>query len=139
MAAQLAGIAQSAFLRQVMLYGLVSVAALGLDMATFLALKGGGMRAASAAVIGYCVGLLLHFVLSSRFVFAASATGKSNTRLFIEFALTGVVGIAITGLTVAVLTEGLAVQPVAAKAVAIVLSFATVFMLRRVIVFAERR
>ena len=79
-------------------YAIVSALALGLDAAVLLVLTHGlSMRAALAGVIGYTTGLVLHFALSTRFVFDAGQAAKSRARLFAEFAATGVVGLAITG------------------------------------------
>ncbi|MGU9978573.1 GtrA family protein [Phreatobacter sp. HK31-P] len=123
---------------QMLRYGSVSAVALAVDMALFLALTGSDLGALSAAVAGYAVGLLVHFLLSSRFVFDAARTGKGRSRLFGEYALSGIAGILVTAATVAMLVEGAGLAPVPAKAVAVVLSFVAVFVIRRSIVFAAR-
>ena len=120
-------------------YTIVSALALGLDFATLLALTGGfGLRASLAGVIGYAVGLVLHFALSTRFVFNTSAAQKSRARLFMEFAATGVVGLAITGGVLWLATDIAGIPTVLAKAAAVAISFAAVFALRRTVVFAAR-
>ena len=122
-------------IRQVGLYGIVSVLALAIDSATFLKLADLGLRPAIAASIGYSLGLIVHFVLSSRFVFNGAATGKSPLRLFLEFAMTGLGGLLITAVCVTLMIEGFGASPIAAKAVAVALSFAAVFVVRRAFVF----
>ena len=85
-------------------YALVSLAALVLDFSLYLALTSGGMKPVLAGVIGYAAGTVLHYVLSARFVFDAAATDKVQARLFGEFALSGLVGIGITALVIALAT-----------------------------------
>lgn len=121
-------------------YTLVSAVALGLDFLVFLMLThGAGLKASTAGAIGYSAGLLLHFALSSRFVFDARATDKSRVRLFAEFAASGLVGIAITSIVIALTVDVAGLVPVVGKACAVVVSFASVFVLRRTIVFAAGR
>lgn len=125
-----------AALIQLMRYGIVSAMALGADMSIFLGLTwSSGVRPALAGVIGYSIGLILHFVLSTGFVFDAAAAGKSFQRLFAEFAATGLAGVAITWSVIRTGTDVLALSPVAAKLLAIGLSFVAVFVLRRSFVF----
>jgi len=117
-------------------YALVSLAALVLDFSLYLALTSGGMKPVLAGVVGYAAGTVLHYVLSARFVFDAAATDKVQARLFGEFALSGLVGIGITALVIALATgAGLAALP--AKVLAAAASFLLVFALRRNFVFAR--
>lgn len=127
----------AAFLPQLSRYTLVSAVALGLDFLIFLMLThGAALKASSAGAIGYTAGLLLHFALSSRFVFDTRATAKSRARLLAEFAASGLVGIAITAVVIALAVDVAGLPPVVGKACAVVVSFASVFVLRRTIVFA---
>lgn len=119
-------------------YGLVSLAALGLDVAVFGALVSGGMAAPVAGVIGYSAGLVLHFLLSCRVVFDRKAVAKSNPRLFGEFALSGLLGIATTWIVISLAT-GAGATPAIAKVLAVGVSFFLVFAVRRGIVFATAR
>ncbi len=119
-------------------YGAVSVVALAVDMALYLALTGYGLGAVPSAVTGYAVGLMVHFLLSSRLVFDAARTGKGRSRLFGDYTLSGIVGILVTAATVAMLVEVAGFAPVPGKAAAVVLSFVAVFVIRRSIVFAAR-
>lgn len=123
---------------QISRYTLASVAALALDLTVYAVLTSFGWRPSVAGVLGYMHGLLLHFSLSTRLVFDTKATQKSEMRLFLEFATCGLVGIGITWLVIAVMTEVLHTGAMAAKLAAVVLSFAAVFVLRRSVVFADR-
>jgi putative flippase GtrA len=118
-------------------YAVVSVLAMSLDYAVFLSLVLAGVSPVLAGMIGYPLGLMLHFLLSTTFVFDISAVQKARIRLFGEFALTGVAGLATTMMVIAAATglAGLAALP--AKVLATGASFLLVYSLRRGIVFAR--
>lgn len=117
-------------------YALVSLAALALDFSLYLALTAASMNPVLAGVIGYATGMGLHYVLSTRFVFDAAATDKVHARLFGEFALSGVAGLAITALVIALATNVMGLPALLAKVLAAGISFLAVFALRRIVVFA---
>lgn len=125
-------------LPQIGRYTIVSAAALVLDFAVYLLLAHYGWRASLAGVMGYLQGLLLHFSLSTRFVFKTAGCRKSQMRLFLEFAASGIVGLGITTFTIAVATEVLHLGVLIAKIAAVIVSFLAVFFLRRSVVFAPR-
>lgn len=125
--------------RQVVAYGLVSTLALAIDTGLFLALMSWNFASVIAASLGYLAGLLLHFALSSRFVFDGVATGRPQARLLTEFAASGLAGLAVTAATVAVAVDVAGLEPPVAKLGAIALSFGIVFLLRRHLVFSVRR
>ena len=117
-------------------YALVSLAALALDFTLYLALTTAGMSPVLAGVIGYAAGTGLHYALSTRFVFDAGATNKLQARLLGEFALSGIAGIAITALVIALATEVAGLSALPAKVLAAGISFLAVFTLRRQVVFS---
>jgi alpha-1,2-mannosyltransferase len=119
-------------------YTLVSAVALALDFAVFLALTTLAMWPPLAGVIGYAAGTVLHYLLSVRFVFDASATDKAHSRLFSEFAVTGVSGMAATAIVIAAATDLASVSALPAKVLAAGVSFLLVFALRRGVVFSAR-
>jgi putative flippase GtrA len=118
-------------------YALVSLAALALDFALYLLLMTAGLGAVTAGVLGYAAGTGLHYVLSTRFVFDAAATDKVQARLFGEFVLSGIAGIGITALVIALGTGTLGLSALPAKVLAAGISFLAVFALRRTVVFAR--
>ena len=126
-----------AIVPQLSRYSLVSALALTLDFTVYLALTALAVSPPLAGVIGYALGTGLHYLLSTRFVFDARATDKLHARLFGEFALSGIAGMGITALVIALATEagGLAALP--AKVLAAGASFLVVFALRRTVVFAK--
>jgi putative flippase GtrA len=91
-------------LAQLSRYWIVSGLAMALDWIIFLTLIGAALRPAAAGVLGYLAGLGLHYVLSVRFVFDAAATQKGAARLFTQFALSGLAGVAVTGGSIAIAT-----------------------------------
>jgi putative flippase GtrA len=120
-------------------YTLVSAVALGVDLLFFTGLTQGGMRASLAGIIGYSVGLVLHYILSVRFVFDTSRAAKQGLRRFVEFVLSGAIGLGVTWLIITVSTELLHLPALIGKIAAVGVAFIVVFLLRRGIVFAARR
>ena len=118
-------------------YLLASALALGSDAGLFLLLLDGGLSPVAASAVGYCAGILVHWLISSRLVFAdgtaARGTGERHRQklLFVGSAL---VGLAVT---TAIVGGGsaLGLDPRLAKLAAIVVSFQTTYLLRRHIVF----
>jgi putative flippase GtrA len=122
-----------------MLYVGASAAALGFDMGLFLLMLGLGMAPALASAGGYLIGILVHWLISSRLVFvdhAARDVGARNRQkaLFVASAL---VGLAITVGVVGV-GHALGFDPRLAKLAAIFVSFQTTYLLRKAFVFAPR-
>ena len=117
-------------------YLLASVGALAVDVGCFLALLSAGMWPASASAIGYCAGIVAHWLLSSRTVFAdtVAARGLARTRQKAMFVVSALLGLALTsGIVWA--ADGAGIDPRAAKLVAIVVSFAATWLLRSKIIF----
>ncbi|MET0194258.1 MAG: GtrA family protein [Hyphomicrobiaceae bacterium] len=125
-------------LPQLSRYTLVSALALVLDFAVYLLLATGGMTVALAGAIGYACGLALHYILSVRYVFDAAAAHKAQSRLFAEFAISGLAGMVITALVIAIAVDVGGMPLLPAKILAVGMSFVVVFALRRGVVFASR-
>ena len=118
-------------------YGVASVVALGSDVGLFLLFMRTGLDPAPASALGYSVGILVHWLISSRLVFAEGTAPKGPERtrqkgLFVGSAL---VGLAITTGIVA-LGGFRGLMPIASKLIAIAVSFQTTYILRKTIVFA---
>lgn len=114
-----------------------SVASLAVDFGIFMAALSLGMLPALAAATGYLSGIVCHWAISSRLVFAAqvsaSATGRRQQQAL--FVLSALVGLGITTAIVG-LGSRYGLDPRIAKGVAIVVSFQATYMLRRKVVFA---
>ncbi len=117
-------------------YTIASVVALGVDLAIFNALVLGGTRAGVAGITGYLTGMIVHYVLSARFVFDTANSSKSDACRFAEFALSGAIGLAITWGLIHLATDISHLPAMAGKIAAVGTSFVVVFLLRRGIVFA---
>jgi len=112
-----------------------SVGALAVDVGVFLALLSFGAGAAPASACGYSLGIVAHWLVSSRAVFdnvADEATARTRQKaLFVISALFGL------GLTTAIVAAGeiAAIDPRMAKAIAIGVSFSATWLIRSKIVF----
>jgi|TARA_R100000501_G_scaffold1440_2_gene4325 putative flippase GtrA len=120
-------------------YGLASVCALAADVAMFTALMSAGMMASLASGAGYGFGIGVHWLISSRVVFArqthvrGSDQRRQQKLLFAGSALLGL------GLTMCIVGAGtgLGLDPSAAKAIAVIVSFQAIWLVRRLYVFAS--
>ncbi len=116
-------------------YIFVSAGALATDIALFMLLLAVA-PAATASAAGYSVGIVVHWILSSRKVFSLQVAHKGAQRhkqklLFIGSALIGLV------LTVAIVgaADMFSLDPRLAKMVAIIVSFQTTYAIRSHVVF----
>ena len=113
-----------------------SVGALAVDVSAFFAALALGMAAGPASALGYSLGILAHWLISSRAVFhdGVAAAGRQRTVQKAFFVLSARAGLALTTLIVT-LADRAGIDPRAAKLVAIVASFALTYALRAQIVF----
>ena len=112
-------------------YLAASVVALAFDLALFSTLVAIQMDPTLASAIGYCAGIIIHWVISANLVF----TGKTRDGAGLQwqrvlFAGSALVGLGITVATVEILGRA-GVHPVAAKGVAISVSFTAVYIMRK--------
>jgi putative flippase GtrA len=117
-------------------YLAASAGALAVDMGSFLALLALGAWSAPAAAAGYSLGILAHWLLSSRAVFndAVAPRGLVRTRQKALFVGSALIGLALTTAIVG-LGDLAGLDPRVAKVLAIVASFALTWLLRSRIVF----
>ena len=112
-------------------YILASVGALAVDVGTFLAFMAMGVAAAPASAMGYSLGILAHWLMSSRAVFQDSVAerGMARTRQKALFVISALVGLALTTAIVGA-GDWAGGDPRLAKLVAIVVSFTATWLLR---------
>lgn len=119
------------------LYVLASVCALAVDVGSFLALLSLGMSATIASAIGYSLGIVSHWLLSSRTVFTDRVAARGSSDRTRQKAL--FVGSALAGLALTTAIVGSAelsgFDPRLAKLFAIAASFLLTWVLRSHIVF----
>ena len=114
-----------------------SAVSLGVDFAVFMAAMSVGVPPAIAAACGYIVGIVCHWLISSRMVFVGLVAADSVSRRHQQalFVLSALVGLAITTAIVGVGSR-YGLDPRVAKAIAIVVSFQTTYVIRKKVVFA---
>lgn len=117
-------------------YILASVGALAVDMGSFLALLSLAAPPAAASALGYGLGIVAHWFLSSRAVFSDSVAsrGPERTRQKALFVVSALIGLVLTTTIVGLADLG-GIDPRLAKLAAIAVSFAATWMLRNRIVF----
>ena len=115
-------------------YLLASVVALASDVGVLAALVHLGVDNVPAAVAGYCVGLAIHYALATRFVFAHRRYRDVRAVEGGLYALTGVVGLAMSA-SIVWLGDFAGLHLAVSKAIAVVASFAAIFALRRWLLF----
>jgi len=128
----------TALLEQVYLrYIGASAVSLGVDFAIFMIALSLGVPPALAAACGYVVGIVSHWLISSRMVFighvAESTAGRRQQQAL--FILSALVGLGITTGIVGLGTR-YGLDPRIAKGIAIVVSFQATYVLRKKVVFA---
>lgn len=128
----LARFADTRFIR----YLLASIGALAVDMGSFLALLSLGLWPAWAGAMGYCLGIVAHWLLSSRAVFTDTVAegGKARARQKALFVASALLGLALTTAIVWA-GHGAGIDPRLAKLAAIAVSFAATWLLRSRVIF----
>ncbi|MAW90088.1 MAG: polysaccharide biosynthesis protein GtrA [Altererythrobacter sp.] len=121
-------------------YGFASVAALAVDVGVFLLLLMTQISAAGATALGYCAGIVTHWLLSSRVVFADSVvTAGTHRRLQkVLFGVSALAGLLLTTVIVSS-ADRAGIDPRIGKVFAITASFALTWLLRSKIVFRPHR
>lgn len=121
-------------------YILASATALAIDVACFLALLSLGALPAVASAIGYSLGIVAHWLLSSRTVFTEGVAAPGSERTWQKALF---VGSALAGLALTTAIVGLGASagfdPRLAKLAAIAVSFTLVWLLRSRVVFRCRQ
>lgn len=122
--------------KEFLLYAGVSVLALALDVAMlYVAAVRFSMPGYLAAALAYAAGLAVHYLLSVRYVFTFRRMASQRRTEATVYALTGLVGILISSGIVYIgelLGQSLAVSKIAA----VVVSFAAVFVFRKLTLFS---
>ncbi len=115
-------------------YFVVSALSLVADWSLFLALTSAmQIDAGMAAWVAYLIGGVVNYALSRRFVFRSDATGRRQIGEALLFAASCGFGSLLTGGIVHVAAAPLG--NIAAKWIAVVASFITLYWIRRAVVF----
>ena len=97
------------------------------------------MGAVAAGAIGFSAGLVADYLLAVNFVFDQSQTTKSNRQLFIEYATTGAVGIAMKTAIIWISVDLLGLHPALGKRFAFGPTFVVGCLMRVAIFFAPSK
>lgn len=126
-------IADFVFLR----YLSASAMALAADFGVFLLALRFAVPAVAGAVVSYSLGILVHWLISSRAVFSetVAAAGPERARQKTLFVATALLGLALTA-AITGTAAMMAIDPFAAKLIAATASFGMTWTLRRRFVFA---
>jgi putative flippase GtrA len=116
-------------------YLLASMVSLAFDVALFMVLVAFLVDPGWASAAGYSAGIIVHWLISSSFVFPGKARDGTALQLQrIGFLATALLGLGITVSMVSGLTSA-GVVPVAAKGAAVAVSFFAVYLTRKYGVF----
>lgn len=117
-------------------YFAASALALAIDSSSFFLLVALGAWPAPAAAAAYTIGIVAHWLIVSRAVFASdlAPSGPARTRQKLLFAVSALAGLA---LTTAIVSAGaaMAANLILTKAVAVAVSFTANWLIRRWLVF----
>ncbi len=112
-------------------YLLASIVALAFDVASFSSLVAIGVGAIAASAAGYCIGIVIHWMVSAQYVFPGKTRdGAALQWQRVLFAGSALLGLGITVATVSMLSS-LGIHALAAKGVAVGLSFVAVYAARK--------
>lgn len=127
-----------ALTREFLRYFAASAAALALDTAVFNLSLRLGVNLAVAACLGFSLGLMLIYAISTRHVFSQHRMSDRRNE-FALFALIGVAGLMLTEALLWLLVRQLGVAPLAAKLTSACGVFLFNFALRKTLLFTHRR
>ena len=116
-----------------------SVVALGADMGSFLLLLDMGTTPAPASAASYALGIVVHWLISSRAVFTDSVAPRGHsarTKQKAMFVVSAMIGLALTTLIVGA-GDAMGIDPRLAKLAAVGASFVTTWLLREKLVFRK--
>lgn len=116
-------------------YLLASVVSLAFDVALFMVLVAFASDPGWASAAGYSAGIVVHWLISSSFVFPGKTREGAALQLQrVGFIATAILGLGITVSIVSWLTD-LGTLPVIAKGAAVFVSFFAVYLTRKFGVF----
>lgn len=125
---------------RLMAYVFVSACALVADVLVYVAALGHTSKAAIAAALGFIAGVVTHYIISSRIVFADRLTargGLEEAPVVGKFFIAGATGLLVTPAIVWLVADFGGYHPYVAKAAAVVVSFASVLTVMRLLVLGN--
>lgn len=119
-------------------YVFASSGALTVDLGAFLGALALGVAAAPASALSYSLGILAHWLLSTRLVFlrGVAPSGPARTRQKALFVISALAGLALT-VAIVGLVDVFGGNPRLGKLAAIIASFTLTYALRATVVFGR--
>ncbi|MDR1807329.1 MAG: GtrA family protein [Propionibacteriaceae bacterium] len=117
---------------QLVRYGLVAAVALAVDTAVLWVGHRLGVHYLVAAALGFCVGLVVNFLLAERFAFGAAKVSSAWLR-FGTYAVVGLGGLGLLELMMYLLHGRAGLHLLVSKAIATVVGFCWNYVGRRVL------
>lgn len=130
------GCPMSPRLRSFLRYTGVNLATVSLDYAIFLTLTHTFGYPVLQSTFAYAIALAVNFYLTKKYVFQTDMSHKSETRLMAEFLGTGLLGLVLTAVVTAIGIDYLAMSPVWAKTLAVLICFVVLYIVRSRLVFS---
>ena len=124
--------------RRFLRYTGVNLITVTLDYAVFLGITHAYDTPTRASIVAYMVALLLNYWLTKKFVFGTDGSHKSEHRLFIEFVITGLLGLVITAAVTGLGVHYVQWSPAKAKTIAVLICFVVLYAIRSRLVFTPR-
>lgn len=124
--------------RRFLRYTGVNLVTVTLDYAVFLGITHAYGTPTRASIAAYMVALLLNYWLTKKFVFGTDGSHKSEHRLFIEFVITGLLGLVITAAVTGLGVHYAGFSPTKAKTIAVLICFVVLYAIRSRLVFTPR-
>lgn len=115
-------------------YFLVSLVALGVDFSTFLFLAK-LIHYSLAAVVGFLLGAIVHYLLSIKVVFSRRKLSARRTTEFVLFVGTALAGLLVSVATISVCVEWFGASLFVAKTMAAGMSFLFGYAVRKLLLF----
>lgn len=131
--------AMRVFLREGGRYFAASCLALGADALLYtLLIRVAGVHYMAAAPAGFVLGLALHYVLSTRWVFSARRVTDARVE-FIVFSLIGIGGLLLNQVVIYAGVEGFGLAPELAKVASAGASYVFNYGARKALLFSNQR
>ncbi len=125
-------------LRQVLRFGSVSATALIVDVSAYATLVQSVHPAALAAFFAYAIGGIWHYLISCAVMFRAEMPNLpplAHLARFLRYFASTLAGLVVTMSAVGLTVDMMGMHPLAGKALAVPLSFMTVFLTVKLSVF----
>ncbi len=122
-------------IREALLYTGVNLSATIVDYIVFLNLTHAFGLPILQSVISYTLATFVNYGLTRKFVFHRGLSPKSESRRFLEFVATNVVGLLITAVVIWVTVHEMNMPPIKGKTISVLICFVSLYYVRTRIVF----